>query len=378
MASPRTDRQQVLFDRLVTLGEWATSGELPLKVLEITGFGSFFRGKPRPHDVDLILRVQRPDHLPEFDRFVALIYSIRNDWDLEDLCPNPTDAVHHLHSARDQRVLGVTDRDVRRFGRWLGGYSWKMLRPQTIMQDLGLAAPEEYAKRMVKRELPNLNVIEFLNPNENQPRMVGLRCGFTVSIWSANAPDTASNLDRLLSDQCVTENVMRELAYFEVQLPLVRAHVALLRAKLDLLLQATRQQKTAESHWQWLEEWSKNQEALRKPQSDYDDADRAAAAYDDEQWGLGISPSNARPLSRQKAITEADRTRQEIKACYQEVDILEKALGYLAYYQSGAAEATLSAKEYVVTEMLGQGRVTQRKNVAACLREMGLPVPSST
>ena len=50
-----TKRQSVLFERLVKLGELAVKDVLPVKVTSIKGFGSFFRGKPSPKDVDLAI-----------------------------------------------------------------------------------------------------------------------------------------------------------------------------------------------------------------------------------------------------------------------------------------------------------------------------------
>ena len=40
-----TSRQKLLFGRLIQLGELATIDKLPSKILEISGFGSFFPWK---------------------------------------------------------------------------------------------------------------------------------------------------------------------------------------------------------------------------------------------------------------------------------------------------------------------------------------------
>ena len=366
-----TDRQQLLFDRLVTLGDWATNGELPLRVLEIRGFGSFFRGKPRPSDVDLILRVQRPDHLPEFDRFIKVLNAINYDWKLAKRFPTPKDALAGLREDGDSRCADVVDEEHRKFSNWVEAYSWKMLRPDTFHGQCSFEAPEGYAKRMVKRHLPNLNIIHFQNPSDEDVRPLGLRCGFTVSIWKSEATDTAQNLRRLLSEEIVTENLLRELAYFDIQIPEVEALTRLYEAEIELLNRIPRRRKKPQSSWKWFEKFSDDHADLLKFQQQLKAAQKASERFDKEEWGR---PPNGKVVSLSETAKEADQARKRLKQLYQRNEMLESIRDRLAHFKSGRAETDLPAKEYVVDELLNDGSQKAKEKVAAFLRTLGYPV----
>lgn len=55
-----TPRQKVLLERLKTLCDRASSGTLlPARVVSVWGYGSYFRSKERPRDVDLDIVIDR-------------------------------------------------------------------------------------------------------------------------------------------------------------------------------------------------------------------------------------------------------------------------------------------------------------------------------
>src|SRR5437660_438244 len=66
-----TRRQSVLLDRLVTFCERCGSPDLPWRIERVLGYGSFFRGKGRPGDVDLVARVGARH--PLFNKFRDLV-----------------------------------------------------------------------------------------------------------------------------------------------------------------------------------------------------------------------------------------------------------------------------------------------------------------
>lgn len=371
MAMQLSERQQILFERLVTLGEWATKGELPSQVLEIRGFGSFFRGKPRPSDVDLILRVQRPDHLPEFDRFITLVKSVRYDWKLEKRFPTPQEALDRLRSNGDKRCTEATDDEYRKFLNWIEPYSWNMLRPDTIHKECSFEAPEDYAKRMVKRQLPNLNIVMFQNPDDTEIRPVGLRCGFTVLLWSTKFTDTAANLNSLLAEQTVVDNLQQEMAYFNVQIPKVEAQASLYDAEIELLSRIPRRRKQISSSWNWLESFSKGHTSLKAFQEQLEKAEKAADRFDKEEWGRHPQSDVA---SLAQTAQKADEARKKLKQLYQRNDLLEALRNRLAYFKSGCAKSDLPAKEYVVNDLLSEGSQKKKEQMADFLRTLGYPV----
>ncbi len=361
-----TNRQQLLFNRLVTLGEWASSGAFPMTVLEIRGFGSFFRGKQRPHDVDLLVRVQRPEQLPAFSEFLEILKDIRYDWDLEDRFETPHAAMTGLRSEDDERLSGVCDENQQHFLSWIEPYSWNMLRPTTIRDELAFGGPESYARRMVKKRLPNLNVFAFLNPTDTDLRPLGLRCGFTVSIWSQDRQDTTVNLNCLLSHNRVRQNLQHEMAYFSAQLPKVQAEVDLVRAELDLLLSIPRRRKSFDFGWQWFETWSKNRPELQAPRQAVAMATEIAKQFDDEGSSIVCEQIPTADV--------VDECRKEIKSLYQRLDRLTSVRNELAHFKCGAARTELKAAEYVVDELLDQGSKREQEEMAEFLRGMQFPV----
>lgn len=61
-----TPRQKVLLERLKTLCDRASSGTLlPARVVSVWGYGSYFRSKERPREVDLDIVIDRSG--PGFD-----------------------------------------------------------------------------------------------------------------------------------------------------------------------------------------------------------------------------------------------------------------------------------------------------------------------
>lgn len=368
-----TDRQQLLFDRLVTLGDWATKGELPMRVLEIRGFGSFFRGKPRPQDVDLLIRIQRPEHLPEFDLFVGLLKQIRCDWDLEERYDTPMRAIAALASASDERLNGISPPHIKRFLNWVESYSWKMLRPQTIHGQCSFSGPEDYAKRMIKKTLPNLNVFQFMNPRETDQKPSGLRCGFTVSIWSEDRPNTADNLTALMTETAMRSNAIRELAYFEVQHQEISALVAYHEAEIELLQRIPKRKKKADCSWTWFNAFSTDHSDLAEVSTALKLAQQNSNEFVEQKWGRATSSSEP-TLSLTKLASQVDKQRKGIKRLFIRNDLLESLRTELAHFKSGAATTDLKAEEYAVVEMLRHGSKSEKVKKADFLRDMGFPV----
>ena len=75
--SATTKRQAVLLERLVTFCERCGSPDLPMRVDRVIGYGSFFRGKERPADVDLLVVVGARH--PDFERFSAIVEKLEKE-----------------------------------------------------------------------------------------------------------------------------------------------------------------------------------------------------------------------------------------------------------------------------------------------------------
>ena len=198
-----TRREQVLFDRLLVLGQWASQRLLPVDAIEIIGFGSFFRGKPNPKDVDLLIRHTRSNS-QDFTRFQQLLDIVRRDMKYRERFDTPLAALLDRFNREPATLLpGCEDLLVEErslFGRWIEGISWNMLSPGTIAGQVALEGPVYFTERLVKRHLPNMNIAFFLGPDEEWNEM-GLRSTFVVPIWSRQQRDIRGNLEYALSPE---------------------------------------------------------------------------------------------------------------------------------------------------------------------------------
>jgi predicted nucleotidyltransferase len=362
-----TDRQQLLFSRLVTLGEWATNRKFPLRVLEIIGFGSFFRGKPRPNDVDLVLRVENSDRATELKRLVDLVRSLRKDWDLQEKFESPSAAISELVMVKDQRVSDISDVDIDLFLWWIDGYSWNMLFHQDYVGGYDYLSSHGISKRLIKASLPNLNVVLFVGPKEPD-KPVGLRCGFTVSIWSQDRPDTSANLSEVLADTSVRENAARELAFFTEELAKISATVRLHEAEIELLRNMPKRRRPPADSSRWFEMYAKDHPDLTAATAERDRAYKPNSQTEDRV------PVASRDRALPELAKEVDELRAEIKGLYRRNDLLEPLRDSLAYFKSGKAESDLPAEEYVATCLLSRGSKAAKIKCAEFLRSFGLPV----
>jgi hypothetical protein len=379
MFNSLTDRQQTLIERLIALGELVAGRTLPLDVIEIYGFGSFFRGKPRPQDVDLYLRCDRRPLREDFERFLTLAHKLRFTPTFQKQFATPQEAMHSVYRRHDGPSLpGMEDEEFERgrFCEWLEGFSWNMLHPQTIVDELKVDAPEEYAKRLIKRRLPNLNIVTFGNATDS-PSDEGLSCGFVVSVWSRERRDVAANLAELFSPETLQENTHRELRNFEVQLTVLKSQLKLLRAEIDLLFQILRPQDPPQPAGDWHEQWSKDRPELRAPRRAHRQKEKASLQFDDLKWTAPI-PAEYRALTHQKSLAMTERLRREIKQDSQMIEFLEEIQAALVQYQSGNGRVRRSAHEFVATDVLSRGNARQRKHKESLLQEFGIRIPART
>src|SRR5262245_42121339 len=199
-----TKRQRVLFERLVKLGELASTDLLPVNVTSIKGFGSFCRGKPSPKDVDIVM--QQAGESPQFDAFIKLIEKIRGTVSTQRRFPKPIGAfLEVFDQAQAEMLPGLLDPTEQRsiFASWLEGWSWQMLYPDTMSEQIATGFPEAYLRRLLRRLIPNISVAFLLGPKGDEG-VDALRTGFLVEIWTPQRPDMRANLMAALAHAEVT------------------------------------------------------------------------------------------------------------------------------------------------------------------------------
>ena len=229
-------RQKVLLARLTSLAESANSRKLPVEVLEILGFGSFFRAKENPKDVDLLIRCTRENQ--PFSLFRQILEHICREVQYQHDFDRPLEAWLTVFDSKHRDMLpGVVSLDEERalFADWLAPYSWPMLFPKAVEDLPAWDDPIGFTRRLVRRTLPNLNIAYYIYP-ETTPDQIGLRAGFTELVWSRGQPDVRQNVLDALAPSRVLDNTKRELQNFDRQIFLLAATLKFLQSEIQRLI----------------------------------------------------------------------------------------------------------------------------------------------
>lgn len=176
-----------------------------------------------------------------------------------------------------------------------------------------------------------------------------------------------------MNEACMTANAKRDRAYFKVQLEEILSLNHLYEAEIDFLLRVRRRNKSSGVASSWFEEVSGSDEdvsharsVLRKTQ---DDSDR----YRSERWGV-VEPSDGLEVPLATLAEKVDDLRQDIKCQYVRNDLLKEVRRELIQFKSGQAATNVSAKEFVVANLLSSGSKKVREERSAFLKEMNFPV----
>jgi hypothetical protein len=197
-----TKRQSVLLDRLVTFCERCDSRDLPIRILRVLGYGSFFRGKDRPGDVDLFL-VTGENH-PLFDRFVSIVKG------------KPHRRYQELVPAERMRSIAGKDADpmvaeaAGVFSSWLEGFSHAMLyEHKTFIDELFAYNPERFARRVLHGKLPGIRATLDRDTPEPYSKV-------THEIWTPERPDVRGAVERIWASD-PRADLLKEAEWFEKQ-----------------------------------------------------------------------------------------------------------------------------------------------------------------
>jgi len=352
-----TARQSLLLSRLVNLAELALDRRLPIDVLEILGFGSFFRGKARPKDVDLVIRCTRgPGH--KFVPFSTILRHLCSDLRYQAEFNRPLGAFLDEFDRRHANMIpGLVSLDEERslFSEWLEPYSWSMLFPKSVADPSGWEDPAGFARRLLRRKLPNLNVAYYIFPDVT-PEQVGLRAGFIESIWSRERPDIEANVLDTLEPERALSNSRRELHSFHFQLFRLRATEEVLIPHAYPGHNRPVATFTSTDHYSLLSQG-------------------ILLAEDEVLEQLGRSHEYPyRNLSAADVTTTVEQLRADVKELWPRVEIIRRIVSLLNWHSEGYRGPPLSAKELVLEELLVSGTPKEREFVRSVLIEFGFCV----
>jgi len=374
MRSPLSKRQWLLLDRLLALGSWLSEGRLPMQVTEVFGFGSFFRGKPGPGDVDLVIRCS--NDTADFQLFSDLLHEATYGEGPESF-PTPRDA---LLSVLDRRcggcLPGMTDIARLRclFERWIKGFSWAMLCDR-LSRYGSLPMSTDIATALMKRHLPGLNVAKWLGSKDTIEHC-GLRTGFSVLVWSQDKPDIRSNVEIALAHDKRRPSVLADLANLGPVLFRQVTLCDLMKRAIERLLRTPQSRGHCESVNKWFERWAKRHfghdaAALRSAIT----IEKTMATFGDEALKLSVSvkftPPSYEGLSLKQLSELVEENRSRIKFLWTYLRVYPKVIRSLAVYKSNHIPTDLAPRDYVSASVLSTCRKRERKKVALILADLG-------
>jgi hypothetical protein len=374
-----TKRQRVLYDRLLVLGDWATNRLLPIDATQIIGFGSFFRGKPQPKDVDIVIQHTKNDSA-DFKRFRRMLHAVRRDMKRRETFDTPQAALLDLFDEQREPMLpNCTDLMTEEravFASWCEGISWNMLHPQTIAGQVEVEGPEFYAKRFIRRRLPNVNVVLFLGPAQTFEK-TGLRTEVSVSIWSREQRNIHANLEWVLSPTHLQNRTVEELANFDRQVFRLNTLLDMFRLALSLLFETPRSERPLEPQ-NWLKVWCERHKSKVVDAAMFRDLWADGWLLDEEEIGSELGIRYTQPSYDGASDVEVrdfcERRRAEIKQLWPIVEVYRDIIRNLVVYKAGSVRTNQNAKHFIVSRLLCQWNSRDEKEYVPILRELGFPV----
>jgi hypothetical protein len=193
-----TSRQSVLLGRLVTFCERCGSPDLPLRIDRVYGYGSFFRGKERPGDVDLIATLG--DQHPLFPKFRDLM----GQYVIEAQGFRTPAARMDLYADVHEEPEVVRARPL--FVSWLKGFSeHKLFAPGLPLW----MSPVLYTDHLLRASLPGIKVRLTVPDRQHHIQVVH-------EVWSPEHRDVRRRVAELWArDQ--RDDLLKEGVWFERQ-----------------------------------------------------------------------------------------------------------------------------------------------------------------
>lgn len=348
-----------------------------MRVLEAYGFGSFFRGKDRPHDVDLLLRRSMED-TNDFRLFSALLDKVSHGGH-SGRFETPQAALLHAFDERYSNLLpGLIDVHCQRalFEQWIEGYTWKMLFTSDMVQEFTLRSSTEIARRFVKRNLPNLNISWWIGPEEPAEKS-GLRAGFVVLLWSREKPDIRSNVEESLQEDQRQGPILEDLARFDQDLFGIEIQIDLVKRAFGRLLRTPKSRKRADDYFEWLRAWTKRQRDINPAALDraifWDDL----MAQEDivEKLGLKYPSPSYDGMSVGELSKLAEERRSRLKPLRHYLDVAQEAIRLLAWYKSNQRVNERNPSEFLVAHFLHDKSREWWKKGRPVLADLGMNVP---
>lgn len=235
-------RQQLLINRLQNL-EKSLQEELPVMITDIIGFGSFFRGKKNPKDVDLTVRYSNinPIYTVFKDKIKEIEYLYNNGVKFNSF----KEAFIYIFNRKENFHLDKQFLDI--FCNWLDNIPWNEI---TKGYDSILYNHERLTKKILERKLPFIkieipfNCVEINHSNEEENFKNKNRSSFVSAyyclIWTKHKSNIISNILEIFSSPNEIRNAcLIELRNFGYQTSLLEFQKNILSRYIPILLKTT-------------------------------------------------------------------------------------------------------------------------------------------
>ncbi len=339
--SPKlSKRQALLLERLIAFCGRCGSPDLPLRIVKVIGYGSFFRGKERPGDVDLFV-VTGQNH-PLFEKFRSLLkLKLSRHRGGSKL---PSDRMRKIAASDPDPVVAQAG---GMFVRWVEGFSDAMLfEHKSMVDELFAHEPQRFARRILHTGLPGINALLDRELDKPVSKVVHV-------IWSPEQPDVKSTVEQIwLSDQ--RPSLISELRTFEEKARPHLLQIAILNQVADHLARSrlrivdTEEVAALDRYNKW----------LKTQHFDYDAkicveaTDRILSRHDCEnQPNLpGLETLNLKAIGTDGLRNLADEKRQGLKMLYDRAFVLRLSTNSLALWCFlDKRRSRLSKRDYLVS-----------------------------
>ena len=367
-------RRIVLQKRLIEFCKAASLEELPFNVVQILGFGSFFRGKESPKDVDLVLRV---DRRPErFALFCELVKKVRFTSDYEKAFPSPCQAMLHESTSEvpaSKWPVGQRERLTSLYSQWLEAYTWNMLHPHNDADHFALIGPDNFARRLIRRRFPKLNIIEILDEAAEPHIPLHIFHGFEVTVWTKESPDAAATLGTLLADDAVRQNVIKEVIHFRLHRRSIMDQIDLCREEIAVLQDQAVPPPARDGTD--VAEWHAGVPRLAHAAAASKQSYSASVAF--RTSGI-INPDTFRTTNAtdtRTLIAEADDVRTAIKVLQEDLEQWSELKEQLCCARHGPNVGAVPLDELAAALMLNHGPSLLRPRKLSFLNQQGFSIP---
>lgn len=316
---------------------------------EIWGFGSFFRAKERPNDVDIVIKYKKSGskdllyHL-FYDFMQKAREAYRKEGYDDSRFPTPKDALSYCLSASREwkfhpdfdskyELEFPSDEAMRAsvisiLDNWIEGITWNMIYKETV--PIAAYTRDVLTRRVIQRDLPGIRVSPggFVEVGERPP----IWPDKLHLIWSKENPDVRKNLEKAFEQPNLHDTLLQDLQNISMQLEPLKVQLQ----KDEHVFRLLSASKIWFSNEKELESWIEDTEKSFKETLNEDQ--KVLLANTPEDFG-DMTDKNKETIrqvlfrnSKYKEMPDdklgelVESKRQELKAAHAKEEVLRNAL----------------------------------------------------